>query len=105
MEHQIQKIMKKLKPTFFASLLRRSKTEQIHDDSIFLEWEFNDVYLYVYARKENDFVIEEICIDDEIKLTKDQLNDLQKLVNSKIIEVCDPIDEYFENGVKPKDFY
>lgn len=73
----------KLNKIFFASLLRRKKSEKIHDDSIFLEWEFNDVYLYVFATKENEFVIEEICIDDEIKLTKEQLKDLQTLVYQK----------------------
>jgi len=94
-----------MKETVLTALLRRKKTEKINEDSIFLEYQFNDMWLTIFATKENEFKISELFHSEEIKLTKSQKADLQKLVYSKVIELVYPTDEYFENGVRPKNFY
>lgn len=94
-----------MKETILTALLRRKKTEKIREDSIFLEYQFNDMWLTIFATKDDNFLISELFHSEEIKLTKSQKRDLQKLVYSKVIEVVEPTDEYFENGVGPENFY
>jgi hypothetical protein len=94
-----------MKETVLTALLRRNKIEKVNEDSIFLEYQFNDMWLIIFATKEDDFEISELLHTENIKLTKRQKEDLQNLVYSKVVKIIDPTDEYFENGVRPENFY
>lgn len=72
-----------MKPTIFNALLRRNKTEKIREDSIFLEYSFNGLFISVFSTKEDNFLISELDHSEEIKLTKSQKDDLQTLVYQK----------------------